>query len=490
MTLARARRIARTWRINTLNSLVYLFSGGTKTLHEGRFSRWRGTWSNWSQTFDCQPDRFERPRTEARIRQLVRDSEKVRVAGSGHSFNASPLTGGTLLSLDAYNQLLEVDPLHKVVRVQAGARLRDFSEELQELGLALPVLGSTNAQSLGALVGTDLHGTGREHGFLSEQVLSLRVVDASGEARTFRRGTLEARAVAGAIGTCGVVTELELQCVPAFNLEKEVRIVERQWAEDHLEQLLAENDHVSFYYIGGVDVRHVRMNLWNRTPKAPSRLLRVRKMASELLDMLLSGYLLGVARVLKLAGPFARLGLGLMKLLEDGQRAVYPSASGFARKLFYHHDEIEYGVPFEVYRPCLDEVLRLLQRQRFVSIVEVRFTPATSQSLLGPGAGRRTCFIELAPSLSRDASALFEKAERIFLKYGGQAHLGKVTRATEETMARMHGERWHAFRSVQRRQDPHGKFVNDFVARVFGNHRAPALEPSRRPPEAQEQPAS
>ncbi|HZI11891.1 MAG TPA: D-arabinono-1,4-lactone oxidase [Myxococcus sp.] len=490
MTQTRARRIARTWRINTLNSLVYLASGGTKTLHEGRFAHLRGTWSNWNRTFECQSDRFETPRTEEEIQRLVRDSEKVRVAGSGHSFNACPLTQGTLLSLDAYNQLLEVDPASKAVRVQAGARLRDFTEELLALGLALPVLGSTNAQSLGALVGTDLHGTGREHGFLSEQVLSLRVVDASGEARTFRRGSPELHAVVGAIGTCGVVTELELQCVPAFNLEKEIRVVERQWAEDHLEQLLAENDHVSFYYIGGADVRHVRMNLWNRTSKAPSRLLRPRKMAAELLDMLLSGYLLGVARALKLAEPFARLGLLFMRLLENGRKAVFPSAAGFSRKLFYHHDEIEYGVPYEVHRPCLDEVLRLLEQRRFVSIVEVRFTPATSQGLIGPGAGRRTCFIELAPSLSLDASAIFAEAEHIFLKYGGQVHLGKATRATAETMARMHGARWHAFRSVQKRQDPHGKFVNDFVARVFGASRVQELESSRPSQEAHGQLAS
>ncbi len=474
----RIRRIARTWRINTLNSIIYILTGGTRTRHEGHFSSLRGTWSNWSQTFECQPKHFEVPQTEEEICRLVRSAQKVRVVGGGHTFNASPLSNGTLLSLDNYNRLLSVDLDKGVVRAQAGVRLRDLTKQLQELGLALPVLGSTNTQSLGGLVGTDLHGTGRDHGFLSEQVLSLRVVDASGEARTLRRGTPEFQAVFGAIGTCGIVTEVELQCVPAFNLRKSIRVVERQWAESRIDQLLAENDHVSFYYIGGVDAQNVRMNLWNRTPQAPSPLLRLQKMTLELLDMLLSGYLLGLARVLKLAEPFAYVGLLFLKLLQNGRSTVFPSGEGFSRQLFYHHDEIEYGVPYEQHQQCLDEVLRLLVERRFVSIVEVRFTPAKSQALIGPGVGRRTCYIELAPSLSVDASAIFAEVEQIFLKYGGRVHLGKATRVNGATMEEMYGQQWHTFRAVQRAQDPHGKFVNDFIAQVFG----PTL-PARETPE-------
>jgi hypothetical protein len=33
----KALRIARTWSINTVNSLVFIGSCGKKTLHEGRF---------------------------------------------------------------------------------------------------------------------------------------------------------------------------------------------------------------------------------------------------------------------------------------------------------------------------------------------------------------------------------------------------------------------------------------------------------------------
>ena len=176
------------------------------------------------------------PETEAEICALVREASKVRVVAGGHSFNASPLTSGMMLSLDRYDRILSVDLASRVVRVQAGVRLRDLDEYLQKLGLAFPVLGSTNAQSIGGLVATDLHGTGRDHGFLSEQILALRIVDAAGVARTFRPGSDVFHAAIGGLGTCGIVTEVEIQCVPSFNLEKSLRIVPRRWVRANIDR--------------------------------------------------------------------------------------------------------------------------------------------------------------------------------------------------------------------------------------------------------------
>ncbi|WP_437502493.1 FAD-binding protein [Sorangium sp. So ce1099] len=233
----RARRIARTWTINTVNSCVYVLSGGKATLHEGRYDRARGTWSNWSKTFAARPRGFETPESEAEICQAVRSSKKVRVVGGGHTFNGCPLTGEMMLSLDRYNKVLSVDPETCVARVQAGIRLRDLMTQLQESGLTLPVMGSTNAQSVGGLVATDLHGSGRANGFLSEQVRSLRIVNAAGEAETFQRGSDVFHAAFGAIGTCGVVSEVELECIPAYNLGKELRIVRSEWIDRNIDRI-------------------------------------------------------------------------------------------------------------------------------------------------------------------------------------------------------------------------------------------------------------
>jgi FAD/FMN-containing dehydrogenase len=463
----RIKRVVHTWASNTVNSAAYVLSGGTKTLHEGRYHRSTGRWTNWNDTFSVRPRRFETPESEAAICEMVGSSKSVRVIGGGHTFNSSPLSAETMVSLDKYNKILAVDEENRVVRVQAGVRLRDLMQELGERGLALPVLGSTNAQSLAGLIATDLHGTGRDHGFLSEQVLSLRIVNAAGEAETFRRDSDVFRAAFGGLGSCGVVTEVELECVPEYNLGKGIRIVRRDWVERNIDAILEENDHTSFYYIGGVGVERVRMNLWNRTVLEPPATIKLRKMRNELIDMLFSGYLVGLARALKLTGPTAALGLLFFKLTMDGRSDVYSSAEGFARRLFYRHDEIEFGVPFEVHRECLKELEAALREMGHVTVIEVRFTPDKSNGLLGPGAGRRTCYIELAPSLSLDPAEMFDEAEKIFLKYGGHPHLGKVTKVTSAGMETMHGERFVVFQRARERQDPEGKFLNGFAAQVF-----------------------
>jgi FAD/FMN-containing dehydrogenase len=290
--------------------------------------------------------------------------------------------------------------------------------------------------------------------------------------KTYRRGAPEFHAAIGGIGTCGIVTEAELECVPAFNLKKSTQVVDREMAEGSIDLLLRQYHHLSFYYIGGVDIRNVLMNTWQHTQEPPSRLYRVLKVIQELMDMLFMGYLLGLARVLDFAQVFAKAGLFFLKLLMNGRSCVYPSQVGFSRSLYYHHDEIEYGIPYEKYKQCLQEILEMLKRRRFVTVIEVRFTPDASQATIAPGAGRRTCYINLVPSLSVDPAEVFAEAERIFLTYGGQVHLGKATRVTGEAMKKMYGLRWREFRRVQQQQDPEGKFVNDFVARILADHEA------------------
>ncbi|MDI3286206.1 D-arabinono-1,4-lactone oxidase [Polyangium sp. 15x6] len=463
----RIERIARTWAINTANTAVYIASFGERVLHEGRHASLRGIWSNWNRSFESQPASFETPETEAEICRIVKEATRLRAVGGGHTFNASPLTNGTMLSLDRYTKILSVDQATGRVRVQTGIRLRDLTAALLEHGLALAVQGSTDAQSIAGLLSTDIHGTGRDVGFLSSNVLSLRLVDADGRARTLHPRDEMFHAALGGLGACGVITEVEIQCERAYNLRKSVEIVKRDWVTKNIDAILEEHKHVSFYYVGGVFTESVRMNVWDRTVAPPTPLYRLHKMRLELTDMLVSGYALGLAKLLDLSDLVANLGLAFMWLTMNGHSTVYPAREGFPRKLFYRHDELEYGVPYDTHQACLDEVFAYLEEKRFLTIIEVRFTPNTSESLLGPGVGRRTCFIELAPSLSIDSTEVFADVEKILWKYGGQLHLGKATRAGAREMAAMYGERFTRFQRARREADPTGKFVNDFTARLF-----------------------
>jgi hypothetical protein len=183
--------------------------------------------------------------------------------------------------------------------------------------------------------------------------------------------------------------------------------------------------------------------------------------------------MLALARPLHTTELTAWLGLKIFQWTMRGHKTIFTSAAGFSRKLYYHHDELEYGVSFDKYRACLHEILEMLHKQRFVCVVEVRFAPNQSKALLGPGVGRRSCFIKLAPSLSSDQTEVFAAAESIFLKYGGQLHLGKATGLDGSHLREMYGERFEKFQTIIREQDSEGKFLNAFARRMFGQTSIP-----------------
>jgi FAD/FMN-containing dehydrogenase len=355
----------------------------------------------------------------------------------------------------------------------------------------LPCAGSTDAQSLGGLLATDLHGTGRDHGFLSEQVLEVRVVKANGDLVTITRTengfrtdeqparTFEWLPVAGALGMLGVVVEVTLLVDTAYHLAKAVQFVDRRETEERLDELLEQNDHLSFYYPGGVaGARTVRMNTWNRTDRRPSWTASLARLGSEISDHALVSFAPGL--LFDIGRRDAHTD-DLIRYLNRGKPTVLPAPAAFARRLFFVHDEIEYGFPRAAYPEAIRTVMDLLAAQEVQTIVEVRFTPDRSTALLGPGTAGRgrggTAYIELATPLGMYSDAriaqVYEHFDRALRPLGARPHLGKKTAMNERDMAAIYGDDWGLFQGLRREWDPTEKFLpadNLFLRKVFGAH--------------------
>ena len=128
------------------------------------------------------------------------------------------MTDGHLVSLDAMKQVLHTDG-HDVT-VQAGIRLFDLNDELAKRGLALPNLGDIAYQSIAGATATATHGTGAGHGNIATRIVGIELVTGDG---TIRRAD-EAndpellRVARVGVGALGILTEVTIRCVPAFNL--------------------------------------------------------------------------------------------------------------------------------------------------------------------------------------------------------------------------------------------------------------------------------
>ena len=163
----------------TYNIILNALTLGRYVWLEGRVKD--GRFQNWARRFRYQPRRFIQPTSEEEIVDLVKNAESLRLFGSGHSFNGGVLVDDTLVSLDRYSGVIWKDPERKQMAVKGGTRVRDIITYLLAEGLAFAAQPSHDAQSIAGILLTDVHGTGRDWGFVSQSVVRLKVVDGQGQ---------------------------------------------------------------------------------------------------------------------------------------------------------------------------------------------------------------------------------------------------------------------------------------------------------------------
>ncbi|MET9385177.1 FAD-binding protein [Streptomyces sp. NPDC002928] len=180
------------------------------------------TVSNWAGNITYAAKEVHRPRTAAAVRSIVAESARVRVLGSGHSFNeiAEPGGDGVLLSLDALPVEVDVDTAARTVRVGGGVRYAELARQVQGHGLALPNMASLPHISVAGSVATGTHGSGVGNGPLAAAVREVEIVTADGSTLVIGRGDERFGGAVTSLGALGVVTALVLDLEPSFEVEQ------------------------------------------------------------------------------------------------------------------------------------------------------------------------------------------------------------------------------------------------------------------------------
>jgi xylitol oxidase len=182
---------------------------------------------NWSANYAYRAPTIARPRSVAELQELVKqagDSSPLRALGTRHTFNdvADPGAAGTLVNLAELPAKIEIDPERRVVTVAAGLRYGDVAIALDEQGWALHNLASLPHISVAGAVATATHGSGSGNANLATTVAAVTFVDGSGELVTLRRGDDDFAGAVVAFGSLGIVTELELDIVPSFEVAQTI----------------------------------------------------------------------------------------------------------------------------------------------------------------------------------------------------------------------------------------------------------------------------
>jgi hypothetical protein len=156
----------------------------------------RRRWRNQARTQSVDPLGVFRPQSCDDIVAIVQRAEEegvsVRAVGSRHSWSDVALGPGYVLRPDGLTRPLDLeenllrgprdDPPERLVRVEAGMRIRDLNRWLDhEHGLALSNMGGYDGQTVAGVISTSTHGSGLRFGPLSDFVRSVDLVAARGK---------------------------------------------------------------------------------------------------------------------------------------------------------------------------------------------------------------------------------------------------------------------------------------------------------------------
>ncbi len=451
----------------TLNIILNALTFGRFLWLEGRVRS--GFFRNWARQFGYRPSNFLQPTTEEEMVDLVKSSQKIRLFGSGHSFNSGVVTENTLVSLDKYSGLIWKDLKKRQIAVKGGTRVRDVVKILLENGLAFAALPSHDAQSIGGILSTDVHGTGRDWGFVSETVVSLKIIDGTGEIHECQPTDDIFKAAVGGIGAVGIISEVVVQAVDRFNVEQKFELFDLAFVKNNLKRLLQENEHLSLYLFPFAD--KCQVSTWNRTSKSKSFLGPLREFIAISFDALTSAWFGNLMAYTGLLKKLSNWAYGLKR----GTDLVMESNKAFNRTIYHLHQELEFTVPFEqTWEMCqrfLDLYEKMYSKEMPYGLLEVRFTPAGhDQTLIGAGRMRRSTWIDLICNDSHGFEKYYAAAEEVIKEIGARPHLGKYCQTLDKKhLSNVHKENFDKFLKLIHKHDPENKFANDFTNRMFRN---------------------
>ncbi|WP_338895419.1 FAD-binding protein [Streptomyces sp. TG1A-60] len=410
------------------------------------------TLTNWARNITYTAKELHRPHSVEALRALVAGSDKVRVLGSGHSFNAiaEPGPEGLLLSLTGLPPAIEVDTAARTVRVGGGVRYAELARTAHAHGLALHNMASLPHISVAGSVATGTHGSGDGNGPLAAAVREVELVAADGTTLSLARGDERFGGAVTSLGALGVVTALTLDLEPAFEVSQRV-FGELSLADLDFTAVAASAYSVSLFtrwQRSGFDQVWVK----HRADR-PRQDFPWAAPATEAAHPVPGMPAVNCTEQFGVPGPWhQRL---------PHFRAEFTPSSG-------EELQSEYLLP----RACAVAALHALDEVRRVvapvlQICEVR-TVAADEQWLSPAHGRDTVALHFTWIADTAAVApVVRQVEEALAPFGARPHWGKVF-AVPAAALRASYPRLGDFRTLADTLDPAGKFRNAFVREVLG----------------------
>jgi len=419
------------------------------------------TWQNWSGLLHARPSAIATPANEAELQALmVRSHGEIRPMGSAHSSAALVPTSGTIVATDRMSGLVSVDRQAMTVTAHAGTRLGTLTRLLDAQGLALRNLPDIDTQTLAGAISTGTHGTGAKLPGLHADLVGMRIVTPDGRivALDERQNAEMLPAARVALGSLGLLSQVTLRVVPAYNLERRVWLIPINELMEKAPSLAAKHRHFGFFYLPFTGfAAAITQDIYTGSdlvspPTADNEVLAdLRRMRDWL-------------------GHFPQMRRWLAeKLLSRYEPELERERSYrlLAQDRPNRFNETEWHVPVQRSMDCLRKVITTLERRNEVFWpMEIRFI-AGDDAWLSPFYQQDSCSIAVQAASGEPHDYLVTDFTPIFRAHGGRPHWGKLHTLNATELASAY-PRWADFQRVRRHFDPQGRMLNEHLRKVFG----------------------
>ena len=422
-------------------------------------------WSNWSGLVQSTPRKVARPRTVEDVQQLIQSTgRRIRSVGSGHSFTALAQTEAVLLTLESMDGTVlstREEGGEHIATVQAGASLNWLSRHLQKEGLAFKNLGDIDVQSLAGATSTATHGTGKDFPCLAAEIRGLKLVTADGSLLTIsadeNSDLLHAAQVA--LGALGVIVEADVAVRPAYKLHRKTFIQPLKQTLAEAESRWQRHRNYEFFYLPYCDyafnISHEETDEDDFSDAGGDDDDAVRSLKT-------------LRNLTSWAPPLRRALINLVAKRHKTETMIGTSWEMLANVREVRFNEMEYHLPAKLGLAAFEELVDLIERkQRDVFFpVEVRRT-AADDAWLSPFQDGSRISVAVHAFHKEAHDWFFRLAEPIFRKYQGRPHWGKLHSLKHDELREIYPD-FERFLVLRRRLDPDGRFLNPYLASLWG----------------------
>ena len=417
-----------------------------------------GKLTNWAGNYQYSTDDLHRLTSIEQVRKFVKEHDSLKVLGTRHCFNGIADSQHTLISIMQMDQVVALDPKALTVRIEGGMSYGQLCPYLHDRGFALHNLASLPHISIAGACATATHGSGIKNKNLATAVSALELVTANGDILALSRekdGDTFLGAVVN-LGALGVVTKLTLDIQPTFMMRQDVyEDLPLAQLTDHYERIVSSGYSVSLF----MDWQNKRINeVWVKR--------RIEKGDAPDANPEFYGARLATRNLHPIAGLSAENCTEQMGVPGPWYERLPHFRMGFTPSSGKELQS-EYFVP----RRDAVEAILAIERLRdrvgpHLMISELRMVDADLM-WMSPCYKRPSLAIHFTWKQDWDSvRKVLPLIEKELAPYKVRPHWGKLF-TVEPAQLQSRYEKLSDFKDLLKKQDPHGKFRNEFLIRTI-----------------------